>query len=47
MTTPEQQARERIDAMLQEAGWAVQDLSALNPYEKLGVAVREYPTDAL
>ena len=46
MPTPEQQARERIDAMLQEAGWAIQNMGALNPYEKLGVAVREYPTDA-
>jgi type I restriction enzyme, R subunit len=46
MPQPEQQARERIDAMLQGAGWAIQDMSALNPYEGLGVAVREYPTDA-
>jgi len=46
MPTPEQQARERIDAMLEEAGWVVQDLAALNPYEGPGVAVREYPTDA-
>jgi len=40
MPGPEQQARERIDAMLQEAGWAIQNMSALNPYEKLGVAKR-------
>lgn len=29
--TPEQQARERIDAMLTASGWAVQDKKALNP----------------
>ena len=39
MTTPEQQARERIDAMLQDAGWVLQDMSGLNPYEGLGVAM--------
>lgn len=44
--TPEQLARERIDAMLQAAGWAVQDKAAFNPSAALGVAVREYDTDA-
>ncbi len=43
--TPEQLARERIDAMLLASGWAVQDKKALNPSAALGVAVREYDTD--
>ena len=46
MTAPEQQARERIDAMLEEAGWVVQDMAQLNLHAGPGVAVREYPTDA-
>jgi type I restriction enzyme R subunit len=44
--TPEQQARERIDQMLAAAGWAVQSKKDLNPAAALGVAVREYDTDA-
>ena len=46
MTTPEQQARERIDAMLVEAGWVLQDVAQLNPLAGPGVAVREFPTSA-
>ena len=42
--TPEQKAREIIDKRLAQAGWLVQDLSAVNPMASLGVAVREYPT---
>ena len=38
---PEQQARERIDAMLAESGWMVQSLEELNLHASLGVAVRE------
>ncbi len=44
--TPEQQARETIDAKLVASGWVVQDKRALNPAAALGVAVREYDTDA-
>jgi len=44
--SPEQQARERIDQMLVASGWAVQDKKAFNPSASLGVAVREYDTDA-
>lgn len=43
--TPEQQARDRIDARLAQAGWIIQDMKELNPGAGLGVAVREYPTD--
>ncbi|MFZ5756785.1 MAG: DEAD/DEAH box helicase family protein [Pseudomonadota bacterium] len=43
--TPEEQARDRIDARLAQAGWIVQDMKELNPGAGLGVAVREYPTD--
>ena len=41
--TPEEQARENIDAHLSEAGWVVQDRDALNLYAANGVAVREFP----
>ncbi len=40
---PEQQARENIDALLEAAGWAVQDYSKVNLGASLGVAVREFP----
>ena len=42
---PEQIARDKIDAQLRSAGWAVQDKRKINLYEKLGVAIREYQTD--
>jgi type I restriction enzyme, R subunit len=45
MTTPEEKARQNIDCMLVEAGWALQSMQELNPGASLGVAVREYPTD--
>jgi len=41
--TPEQQAREQIDAQLKAAGWDVQNASRLNLGASLGVAVREFP----
>ena len=44
--TPEQKARDRIDQMLREAGWAVQNKDKINFSESLGVAVREYQTDS-
>jgi len=44
--TPEQQARERIDAMLLASGWVVQNKKELDPSAALGVAAREYDTDA-
>jgi type I restriction enzyme R subunit len=43
--TPEQQARDRIDKMLGQAGWAVQDKNAINFNAGPGIAVREYQTD--
>lgn len=42
---PEQTARDRIDAMLAESGWLVQDNQAINFNAGLGIAVREYRTD--
>lgn len=42
---PEQIARDKIDAQLRSAGWAVQDKRKINLHEKLGVAIREYQTD--
>ena len=42
-STPEQRARTNIDRLLEQAGWAVQNESALNLYASRGVAVREFP----
>ena len=42
--TPEEKARQLIDARLVQSGWVVQDLKKVNPMASLGVAVREYPT---
>jgi len=41
--TPEQRARGRIDRLLRDAGWQVQDMADFNRYAALGVAVREFP----
>ena len=41
-TTPEQRARANIDRLLEQAGWAVQDLADLNVHAARGVAVREF-----
>lgn len=43
MATPEERARELIDAQLQAAGWIIQDRAMMNRRAALGVAVREYP----
>ena len=43
--TPEEKARQLIDAKLAAAGWVVQDVKALNLGAGTGIAVREYPTD--
>jgi type I restriction enzyme R subunit len=44
--TPETKARQVIDQKLKLAGWVIQDVKQLNLSAGLGVAVREYPTDA-
>jgi type I restriction enzyme R subunit len=44
--TPEQQARDRIDALLRDAGWVVQSKAQVDLGAGLGVAIREYQTDA-
>lgn len=41
---PEQLARQRIDAMLREAGWVIQDYRAVDFAAAPGVAVREFMT---
>jgi len=41
--TPEQQAREQIDYLLQSAGWVIQDMDNFNLSAGLGVAIREFP----
>ncbi len=43
---PEQKARDNIDRLLRQSGWDVQDKGNINFNASLGIAVREYPTDA-
>jgi len=43
--SPEEKARDKIDQMLRNAGWSVQDKNNVNLSKSKGVAVREYPTD--
>src|SRR5688500_11908792 len=43
MPTPEELARQNIDKQLIASGWTIQDMSGLNRYASLGVAVREFP----
>lgn len=44
--TPETKARIEIDKKLQESGYILQDMKALNPNASLGVVVREFPTES-
>ena len=43
--TPEQKARDNIDAMLEQAGWKVQPKKKIDFNAGPGIAVREYETD--
>ncbi len=43
--TPEQAARDKIDTMLEQAGWKVQSKKKIAFSAGLGIAVREYQTD--
>ncbi|TAK30628.1 MAG: DEAD/DEAH box helicase [Chloroflexota bacterium] len=43
MPLPEAQARQKIDQLLEAAGWKVQDRESLNLRAARGVAVREFP----
>lgn len=43
MVEPEELARKKIDAMLKETGWIIQDYRELNLGAGLGIAVREFP----
>ena len=43
--TPEQRARDKIDRMLEQAGWLVQDKNKIDFSAGAGIAVREYQTD--
>jgi type I restriction enzyme R subunit len=40
--TPEEQARQKVDYLLSQAGWDVQNSSAVNLYASRGIAVREF-----
>ncbi|MBI3056670.1 MAG: DEAD/DEAH box helicase family protein, partial [Betaproteobacteria bacterium] len=41
--TPEQQARQQIDAQLVACGWVIQDYTQFNPAAAHGIALREVP----
>ena len=41
--TPEQKARRKIDRLLEQCGWIVQDHDEMNISAGLGVAIREFP----
>ena len=43
--TPEQAARDKIDTMLEQAGWKVRSKKKIDFSAGLGIAVREYQTD--
>jgi len=43
---PEQLARDRIDDQLTASGWILQDKKSINLAAGIGVAIREYQTDA-
>lgn len=43
--TPEQRARDTIDAKLEQAGWRVQSKNRIDFNAGRGIAVREYRTD--
>jgi type I restriction enzyme R subunit len=43
LKTPENLAREKIDRMLENAGWAVQDIKNINIHAHKGIAIREFP----
>nr|WP_214300155.1 type I restriction-modification enzyme R subunit C-terminal domain-containing protein [Pelotalea chapellei] len=43
--TPEQEARQEIDRMLEQAGWLVQDVKNVNLHAGRGVAIREFPLE--
>jgi type I restriction enzyme R subunit len=40
---PEEEARKKIDVLLEKAGWLVQDYKNLNLGAGVGVAVQEFP----
>ena len=44
--SPEAAARQKIDALLIAAGWAIQDYKAFNPGAARGIALREVPLDS-
>jgi type I restriction enzyme R subunit len=45
MPRPEDIAREKIDLLLEEAGWSVQDADEANIFASTGVAIRNFPLE--
>ncbi len=46
MPKPEEKARQRIDELLGQAGWVIQDRDQMDLGAALGVAVREFQLPA-
>ncbi|MBI5403374.1 MAG: DEAD/DEAH box helicase family protein [Ignavibacteriae bacterium] len=42
---PEQRARDKIDSLLEQSGWFVQDKKSIDLNANYGIAVKEYQTD--
>ena len=39
----EEKARQKIDELLEAAGWVIQDRNEMNIAASIGVAIREFP----
>lgn len=42
---PEQRARDKIDKLLEQSGWVIQDMKTIDFTANIGIAVKEYQTD--
>ncbi len=45
MPTPEEHAREKIDVLLTQAGWVIQDAKQVNLSAGRGVVIRNFPLE--
>ncbi len=45
--TPEEEARQEIDWLLEAAGWQIQDLNDLSLGASPGVVIREFPLTSI
>lgn len=42
---PEQKARDKIDLLLEQSGWIIQDMKSINLFAGKGIAIKEYKTE--